>query len=77
MKDRYHWQESSAFYQREFEDRIRKPGESILDYVYILKNFLLQAISEVTTNERRLPFLGRAFFKEISPHLRQALINFE
>ena len=77
IKDRYHGQETSAYYLREFEDQTRKPWESIADYAYSLKNIFLQAYSEVTVNEARFPFLKRAFLKGIGPQLRQALINFD
>ena len=50
MKKIYHGQETSAYYQREFEDRTRKPGESIADYAYSLKNIVTGILLRVSAS---------------------------
>ena len=77
IKQRYHGEENHEFFQREFEDRTRKPGESVTDFAYSLKYLFTQAYPLVTTAAQRLPFLKRSFLKGVSSPLRQALIHFE
>ena len=77
IRDRYHGAETHAFFQREYEDRCRKPGESIPDYAYSLKNLLIQAYPHLATPAQRFPLLKRAFLKGLSSELRMALVNFE
>ena len=77
IKNRYHGTETHAFYQREFEDRCRKPSETIPDYAYSLKNLHIQAYPHLQNADERFPFLKRAFLKGLSSKLRLALVNFE
>ena len=77
IRNRYHGAETHAYFQRKYEDRCRKSGESIPDYAYSLKNLLIQAYPHLATPAQRFPLLKRAFLKGLSSELRMALVNFE
>lgn len=77
LKKRYHGHETGAYYQREFENRVRKPGETIADFAYDLRRILDKAYTQFNTDQLRYPLLQRAFLKGISPKLRLALANTE
>ena len=63
IKNRYHGAETHAFYQREFEDRCRKPGETIPDYAYSLKKLAHSSLSTLAKCRRTLSVSKTSFLE--------------
>ena len=75
LNNRYHGHETAAYYQKAFEERVRKPGETISDFAYDLRKLINRAYTHLNTEELRYPLLKRAFIKGISSRLRSVLVN--